>query len=38
VTDPLRHPLRWLAVTAFSLAAAVVFAHLAALACTSAAE
>jgi len=34
LTNPLRHPLRWLAVTAFSLAAAVVFAHLAALAVT----
>jgi len=31
LTNPLRHPLRWLVVTAVSLAAAVVFAHLAAL-------
>jgi len=31
LTNPLRHPLRWLAITAVSLAAAVVFAHLAAL-------
>jgi hypothetical protein len=31
LTNPLRHPLRWLAITVVSLAAAVVFAHLAAL-------
>jgi hypothetical protein len=31
LTNPLRHPLRWLAITAFSLAAAIVFAHLGAL-------
>jgi hypothetical protein len=31
LTNPLRHPLRWLAVTAVSLVAAVVFAHLGAL-------
>ena len=31
LTNPLRHPQRWIAVTAFSLVAAVVFAHLAAL-------
>ncbi|HUJ08166.1 MAG TPA: hypothetical protein VLX31_18840 [Streptosporangiaceae bacterium] len=31
LTNPLRHPLRWLAVTAASLAGAIVFAHLGAL-------
>ena len=31
LVNPLRHPGRWLAVTAFSLVTAVVFAHLAAL-------
>jgi hypothetical protein len=31
LTNPLRHPLRWLGITAVSLAAAVVFAHLGAL-------
>jgi hypothetical protein len=31
LTNPLRHPLRWLAITAVSLVAAVVFAHLGAL-------
>jgi hypothetical protein len=31
LTNPLRHPLRWLAITAASLVAAVVFAHLGAL-------
>ncbi len=31
LTNPLRHPLRWLAITAVSVIAAVVFAHLGAL-------
>ena len=31
LTNPLRHPGRWVAITAASLLAAVVFAHLAAL-------
>jgi len=31
LTNPLRHPLRWLPITAFSLIAAVIFAHLGAL-------
>jgi hypothetical protein len=31
LTNPLRHPLRWLAITAFSLVTAIVFAHLGAL-------
>ncbi len=31
LTNPLRHPLTWLAITAVTLAVAVVFAHLAAL-------
>ncbi len=31
LTNPLRHPLRWLAITSVSLVAAVVFAHLGAL-------
>ena len=31
LTNPLRHPLRWLAITAVSLVAAIVFAHLGAL-------
>lgn len=31
LTNPLRHPARWLAITAISLVAAIVFAHLAAL-------
>jgi hypothetical protein len=31
LTNPLRHPLRWLVVTAASLVGAVIFAHLGAL-------
>ncbi len=31
LTNPLRHPLRWLGITAASLIAAIVFAHLGAL-------
>jgi hypothetical protein len=31
LTNPLRHPLRWLVITVVSVAAAVIFAHLGAL-------
>jgi hypothetical protein len=31
LTNPLRHPLRWLAITAVTIVGAVVFAHLGAL-------
>jgi hypothetical protein len=31
LTNPLRHPLRWLAITVFSVLTAIVFAHLGAL-------